>query len=174
MEQYQIDLKEGSERAERAMNDELRTLCSREVPGDTQRGLAIYPSYAQRTFKHILLPVWVLSYNYVGKPYQMLINGYTGTVARALPEELGQNYAARPSDPDCRCNHCLARPSPPLIFAGSARLRRCWPAQRRSRAPGKCPASGWPANRGGCSSRSRPRKRPSRSETPEEGSRIRS
>ncbi len=86
VEQYQIDLKEGSDRAEQAMNDGLRTLCSKQVPGDTQRSLAIYPTYSERTFKHILLPVWVLSYNYVGKPFQVLINGYTGTIAGRYPK----------------------------------------------------------------------------------------
>ena len=86
VEQYQIDLKEGSDRAERAMNDSLRSLCSQQVPGDTQRGLAIYPSFSDRTFKHILLPVWVLSYNYVGKPFQVLVNGYTGKIAGNYPK----------------------------------------------------------------------------------------
>ncbi len=86
VEQYQIDLKEAADRAEQAMNAELRALCSKEVPGDTQRGLAIYPTYTQRTFKHILLPVWILSYNYTGKPYQMIVNGYTGTVAGHYPK----------------------------------------------------------------------------------------
>ena len=68
------------------MTDALRRLCSKEVPGDTQRSLAIYPSYSQRTFKHVLLPVWILSYNYVGKPYQMLVNGCTGMVAGHYPK----------------------------------------------------------------------------------------
>ena len=86
VEQYQIDLKEGSDRAERAMNDGLRGLCSQEVPGDTQRGLQIYPAYSARTFKHVLLPVWVLSYNYVGQPFQVLINGYTGSIAGRYPK----------------------------------------------------------------------------------------
>ncbi len=86
VEQYQIDLKDAADRAERAMTDALRNLCSKQVPGDTQRSLAIYPSYSLRTFKHILLPVWILSYNYVGKPYQMLVNGYTGTVAGHYPK----------------------------------------------------------------------------------------
>ena len=86
VEQYQIDLKEGSDRAERAMDEGLRALCSKQVPGDTQRGLSIYPTYSERTFKHVLLPVWVLSYNYVGKPFQVLVNGYTGKIAGRYPK----------------------------------------------------------------------------------------
>ena len=30
--------------------------------------------------------MWILSYNYVGKPFQVLINGYTGTVAGHYPK----------------------------------------------------------------------------------------
>ncbi len=86
VEQYQVDLKEASDRAERAMDAGLRTLCSKQVPGDTQRSLMIYPTYAERTFKHVLLPVWVLSYNYVGKPFQVLVNGYTGKIAGRYPK----------------------------------------------------------------------------------------
>lgn len=86
VEQYQIDLTEASARAERAMEAELEALCDREVPGDTHRGLHIEPSYTERTFKHVLLPVWVLSYNYYGKAFQVLVNGYTGTIAGRYPK----------------------------------------------------------------------------------------
>ena len=86
VEQYQIDLSDAAKRAEDTMTDELRGMCSREVPGDTQRGLQIYPRYDARTFKHVLLPVWVLSYNYVGTPFQVLINGYTGKIAGRYPK----------------------------------------------------------------------------------------
>ena len=86
VEQYQIDLPAAAERAERLMDAALHSLCSEAVPGDTQRNLAIHPQYSDRTFKHVLLPVWVLSYNYLGTPYQMLVNGYNGQVAGKYPK----------------------------------------------------------------------------------------
>ena len=86
VEQYQIDLKEGADRAERAMNDALRSMCASAVPGDTHRNLSIYPQFSARTFKHVLLPVWVLTYQYIGTPYQVLINGCTGKVAGRYPK----------------------------------------------------------------------------------------
>ena len=86
VEQYQIDLAAASAQAEKAMEAELRDLCSREVPGDTQRSLSIEPVYTAQTYKHILLPVWLLSYNYMGSPYQMVVNGYTGTIAGRYPK----------------------------------------------------------------------------------------
>ena len=86
VEQYQIDLAAASAQAEKAMESDLRTMCSREVPGDTQRGLSIEPVFSAQTYKHILLPVWLLSYNYIGKPYQIVVNGYTGTIAGNYPK----------------------------------------------------------------------------------------
>lgn len=86
VEQYQIDLANASQRAEKSMTDTLESMCSREVPGDTQRGLQIDPHFHDRTFKHVLLPVWVLSYNYLGTPYQVLINGYTAQIAGRYPK----------------------------------------------------------------------------------------
>lgn len=86
VEQYQIDLGAAAQFARAAMEADLRAMCGREAPGDTHRGLSIYPEYSDETYKHILLPVWLLSYNYLGSPYQMIINGYTGAVAGRYPK----------------------------------------------------------------------------------------
>jgi len=37
------------------------------------------------TYKHILLPVWVASYEYKGKRYHFLVNGQTGEVQGFAP-----------------------------------------------------------------------------------------
>lgn len=86
VEQYQIDLGAAAGEAKAAMHSELLEMCRREVPGDTQRGLSIDPEYDAETYKHILLPVWLLTYNYHGAPYQMIANGYTGELAGRYPK----------------------------------------------------------------------------------------
>lgn len=86
VEQYQIDLGAAADEAKDAMHAELLEMCRREVPGNTQRGLSIDPEYRDETYKHILLPVWLLTYNYLGAAYQMIINGSTGTVAGRYPK----------------------------------------------------------------------------------------
>jgi hypothetical protein len=60
-------------------------MCARQVPGDTYRNLRISPAYDGRTFKHVLVPVWVLAYTYSGKPYQVIVNGITGAIAGRYP-----------------------------------------------------------------------------------------
>ena len=56
------------------------------VTGEPQRGLQIDPQYSDQTFKHILVPVWLLSYDYAGKAYQLVVNGYTGKMAGGYPK----------------------------------------------------------------------------------------
>ena len=53
-------------RAARARGDgrKLQALCAQQVPGDTFRNLQVRPDYSGQTFKHILAPVWLLSYTF--------------------------------------------------------------------------------------------------------------
>ena len=61
-------------------------LCSNEIPGDTDRNLNSHPVFCGQTFKHILVPVWLLTYNFGQKPYQVVVNGYTGRMAGEYPK----------------------------------------------------------------------------------------
>jgi hypothetical protein len=56
------------------------------VPGDTYRNLRIDPQFSGETFKHVLVPVWVLSYTYGAKAFQVLANGCTGVLAGQYPK----------------------------------------------------------------------------------------
>ena len=42
--------------------------------------------YSGQTFKHILAPIWLLTYNYGSRNFQVGINGYTGTIAGKYPK----------------------------------------------------------------------------------------
>ena len=60
-------------------------MAARQVPGDTQRNLQVTAEFSGRTFKHVLVPVWLVSYRYAGKPYQIAVNGWTGAIAGERP-----------------------------------------------------------------------------------------
>ena len=45
------------------------------MPGDTYRNLQIHPAYSGQTFKHMLVPVWLLTYTYGAKAFQVVVNG---------------------------------------------------------------------------------------------------
>ncbi len=85
VEQYQIDLIEAAQNSRSRMTEIVRQECSNQVPGDTQRGLRIAPTFSAQTFKHTLLPVWLLTYTYGSKNYQVAVNGATGKIAGEYP-----------------------------------------------------------------------------------------
>jgi ribosomal protein S27E len=85
VEQYQIDLIAAAQHAREAMDAKTRDLCARQVPGDTHRDLRVQADYSQQTFKHILVPVWLVNYNYGSRVFQIVVNGYTGKIAGKHP-----------------------------------------------------------------------------------------
>jgi hypothetical protein len=86
VERYQIDLVAAAHEARAEMDAEMTRLCAAEVPGDTHRNLQVNSDYSGQTFKHILVPIWLLTYNYGTENYQVVINGYTGTIAGRYPK----------------------------------------------------------------------------------------
>ena len=86
VERYQIDLVSAAKAAREEMDSEMERLCSAQVPGDTQRNLQVQSDYAGQTFKHILTPIWLLTYNYGAQNFQVVINGYTGVIAGKYPK----------------------------------------------------------------------------------------
>jgi len=86
VEHYQVVLLDAAKASRESMHGQLQALCSREVPGDTQRNLEIYPKYSAETFKHILVPVWLLTYTYGRKAWQVVANGFTGEIAGRYPK----------------------------------------------------------------------------------------
>ena len=86
VERYQVDLRQAAETSRQQMDMVIRQLCSHEVPGDTQRNLQISSLYQGRTFKHILVPIWLVSYTYGTKNFQVVVNAYTGKIAGEHPK----------------------------------------------------------------------------------------
>jgi hypothetical protein len=86
VEHYQVVLLEAAESSQAAMKRKLSEMCAREVPGDTYRNLQIHPTFSERTFKHVLVPVWLLTYLYANRAWQVVVNGYTGRIAGEYPK----------------------------------------------------------------------------------------
>jgi ribosomal protein S27E len=86
VERYQIDLIAAAQHSREVMDRKLYSMCSEQVPGDTHRGLEVNSDYSGQTFKHILVPVWLLSYSYGARKFQVVINGFTGIIAGDYPK----------------------------------------------------------------------------------------
>jgi hypothetical protein len=94
VEHYQVVLLDAAQRSLEQMQAKLTILCARQVPGDTHRNLQINPAYSGRTFKHVLVPVWLLNYDYGSKAYQVIVNGYTGAMAGRHPHSFWKIFFA--------------------------------------------------------------------------------
>jgi hypothetical protein len=86
VERYQIDLISAAKASREAMEAQLRQMCAAQIPGDTYRNLEVRTSYSGQTFKHILAPVWLLSYNFGAKSFQAVMNGVTGAIRGEYPK----------------------------------------------------------------------------------------
>jgi hypothetical protein len=85
VERYQVDLRHAAETNKQAMDDAVRAMCAQQVPGDTHRSLEVQSNYRGRSFKHVLVPVWLVTYTYGPKSFQIIVNGYTGQIAGERP-----------------------------------------------------------------------------------------
>lgn len=85
VERYQVDLRQAARIGQDQMQAQLQVLCAQQVPGDTYRNLRVSSQYTGRTFKHVLVPVWLVSYTYGRKRYQIIANGYSGKIAGEQP-----------------------------------------------------------------------------------------
>lgn len=84
-ERYTVDLKEGWGIGQKQIADKIRDACAKAVPGDTYKDLSVRTSWHDMKFKHILLPVWVATYEFGGKTYRFLVNGESGEVSGEAP-----------------------------------------------------------------------------------------
>jgi DNA-directed RNA polymerase subunit RPC12/RpoP len=73
---------------QRVVQDLRRQLHNRVEPGRQKRALKTGGvNWIDMTFKYVLLPLWIGTYHYQGKPYQVLVNGQTGKVSGEKPRD---------------------------------------------------------------------------------------
>ena len=86
-ERYVVDAKEGYNLAKEQMVDVLREIASEEIKKKYERAIIeeLESTYSHVHFKHLLLPVWVLTYTYKNKIYHCLINGESGKINGRAP-----------------------------------------------------------------------------------------
>lgn len=82
---YEIELREGFVEAKQRIDGAIESDVRSRIGGDKQRIHSINTRYDALTFKHLLLPVWLLAYRYHEKTYQVMINAGTGEVQGERP-----------------------------------------------------------------------------------------
>ena len=82
---YDNDVEQCLGEATQVMENDIRSTIRRDIGGDQQRISSMNVNWREMTYKHILLPLWLLTVIYDGRPFQVYINGVTGEVHGARP-----------------------------------------------------------------------------------------
>jgi len=82
---YDVELPQAAVSARQAMEAAIEGEVRQRIGGDEQRVESIRTGWAGLTYKHLLLPVWLLAYRYQGKSYRVAINACTGEVNGERP-----------------------------------------------------------------------------------------
>ena len=82
---YDHDVEECLGEATTIMENGIRSTIRRDIGGDQQRISKMDISWKEMTYKHILLPLWLLTVIYDERPFQVYINGVTGEVHGSRP-----------------------------------------------------------------------------------------
>lgn len=82
---YDIELDAGFVEARKQIDAAIRGEVRARIGGDEQRIHRVDTDYQAITYKHLLLPVWLLAYKFRGKTYRVAINGATGEVQGERP-----------------------------------------------------------------------------------------
>ena len=77
---------DAAQRSQESMTAKLHQMCAAQIPGDTYRNLRDPSGLLGQTFKHILVPVWLLTYNFGASVFHLVVNGYTGRMAGEYPK----------------------------------------------------------------------------------------
>jgi hypothetical protein len=82
---YDVDLEDACVMAKSRMEDELRSDCKRRIGGNERRLSSMEVHHDAVTYKHLLLPVWIVAYRYHEKSYRVFINAVTGQASGDRP-----------------------------------------------------------------------------------------
>ena len=82
---YDIELEGGFDLGKKRIDDAIVSDVRGRIGGDEQRIDSLNTQMSALTFKHVLLPVWMLAYVYGEKSYQVVVNACTGEVQGERP-----------------------------------------------------------------------------------------
>ena len=82
---YDIPLEEAWESGRQEMRDRTRQACREQASTGQIRNFSMSLDFAGESWRYILLPVYLASYPYENKPYQVVVNGQTGAIAGQRP-----------------------------------------------------------------------------------------
>jgi DNA-directed RNA polymerase subunit RPC12/RpoP len=82
---YDVPLPDGFTEARNRIDSLIEQDVRHRIGGDEQQISDIKSRYDAITFKHLLLPIWMLAYQYQGKAFRVYVNGATGAIQGERP-----------------------------------------------------------------------------------------
>ena len=82
---YDVELEPGFDTAQGRIAAEIERQVRRRIGGDRQQVDSIKTRHDAITFKHLLLPIWMLAYRYHDKTFRVFVNAATGEVQGERP-----------------------------------------------------------------------------------------
>ncbi|WP_329603729.1 hypothetical protein, partial [Nocardia seriolae] len=82
---YDHDAEQSFPEAQQRIESAIESSVRADIGGDHQRIHELNTSWNWLAYKHLLLPIWLLTVMYMNQPYQVYINGLTGEVSGDRP-----------------------------------------------------------------------------------------
>jgi DNA-directed RNA polymerase subunit RPC12/RpoP len=82
---YDVPLEAAWELGREQMRRRTRQACRGQASTSQIRNFRMTLDFGEESWRYVLLPVYVAVYQYEGEPYQVMVNGQTGTIAGQRP-----------------------------------------------------------------------------------------
>lgn len=82
---YETTLTQAWESAKRSIREGTKKACYQDIPTNHVRNFSMSADFEDESWRYILLPVYIATYKFEDKMYQMMVNGQTGKIAGQKP-----------------------------------------------------------------------------------------
>jgi hypothetical protein len=82
---YEVDLETAWERARQLMRARTKEACQKQASAQTIRNFSMNLDFSEESWRYFLLPLYLATYRYGNKLFQVMVNGQTGTIAGQRP-----------------------------------------------------------------------------------------
>jgi predicted RNA-binding Zn-ribbon protein involved in translation (DUF1610 family) len=82
---YDVPLEQAWESGRQQMREQTRQACLEQASTSQIRNFSMNLDFSDESWRYLLLPVYLTTYRYAGKVYQVIINGQNGTIAGQRP-----------------------------------------------------------------------------------------
>lgn len=84
---YDIPLEKAWDSGRHEMREQTRQACLSQASTSQVRSFSMNLDFADESWRYVLLPVYLATYTYEGKPFQVMVNGESGKISGQRPAD---------------------------------------------------------------------------------------